>query len=122
MFPKILHANDGSEPAFHALSLALALAKQNNSEIHMVCVEELPYMADFIEELRATTETAARRYDGVLKRARELAAEKDLKLGTHVFAGPPVRDVVKLAEDLKADLLVIGARGHSTAFTITLRR
>jgi nucleotide-binding universal stress UspA family protein len=36
MFTKILHANDGSEPAFHALSLALAIARQNNSEIHMV--------------------------------------------------------------------------------------
>jgi hypothetical protein len=26
MFGKILHANDGSEPAFHALGLALAIA------------------------------------------------------------------------------------------------
>lgn len=31
MFNKILHANDGSEPAFHALSLALTIALQNNS-------------------------------------------------------------------------------------------
>jgi len=29
MFSKILHANDGSEPAFHALSMALAIAQQN---------------------------------------------------------------------------------------------
>ena len=33
MFDKILHANDGSEHAFHALTLALAVAKQNNSEM-----------------------------------------------------------------------------------------
>jgi nucleotide-binding universal stress UspA family protein len=39
MFRKILHANDGSEHAFHALALALAIAKQNNSELHMVSVE-----------------------------------------------------------------------------------
>ena len=43
MFAKILHANDGSEHAFHALSLALAVAKQNNSELHMVSVEEIDY-------------------------------------------------------------------------------
>jgi nucleotide-binding universal stress UspA family protein len=36
MFSKILHANDGSEHAFHALALALTLAKQNSSELHMV--------------------------------------------------------------------------------------
>jgi nucleotide-binding universal stress UspA family protein len=41
MFGKILHANDGSEHAFHALSLALAVAKQNNSELHMISVEEI---------------------------------------------------------------------------------
>jgi nucleotide-binding universal stress UspA family protein len=52
MFKKILHANDGSEPAFHALSLALTIAKQNASELHMVCVEEIDYMPEFIEEIR----------------------------------------------------------------------
>ena len=43
MFSKILQANDGSEHAFHALSLALLIAKQNNSELHMVSVEEIDY-------------------------------------------------------------------------------
>jgi nucleotide-binding universal stress UspA family protein len=52
MFAKILHANDGSEHASHALSLALAIAKQNNSELHMVSVEEIDYMPEFIEEVR----------------------------------------------------------------------
>jgi hypothetical protein len=44
MFSTILQANDGSEPAFEALRLAIALAKQNCSELHMVCVEEIEYM------------------------------------------------------------------------------
>ena len=62
MFGKILHANDGSDHAFHALSLALAIARQNQSELHMVCVEEIPYMPEFIEEVREETGTAARRF------------------------------------------------------------
>jgi enolase len=37
----MLHANDGSEHAFHALALALLIAKQDNSELHMVSVEEI---------------------------------------------------------------------------------
>ena len=52
MFRTILHANDGSEHAFQALALALAIARQNNSELHMVSVAEIDYMPEFIEEVR----------------------------------------------------------------------
>jgi nucleotide-binding universal stress UspA family protein len=32
------------------------------------------------------------------------------------LAGHPVRDIVDLATDLKADLLVVGASGHSALY------
>jgi nucleotide-binding universal stress UspA family protein len=111
-----LHANDGSEHAFHALALALALAKQNNSELHMISVEEIDYMPEFIEEIREETGTAARRFHKVLQRARGMADESRVKLDTHVVAGHPVRDIVELAKELKVDLLVIGATGHSALY------
>ena len=91
MFSKILHANDGSEHAFHALTLALAIAKQNKSELHMVSVEEIDYMPEFVEEVREETGTAARRFHTVLQRARAMAEESQVKLSTHVVAGHPVR-------------------------------
>jgi nucleotide-binding universal stress UspA family protein len=116
MFSRILHANDGSKHAFHALTVALAIAKQNDSDLHMVSVEEIDYMPEFIEEVREETGTAARRFHGVLQRARAMAEESHVKLHTHVVAGHPVRDVVKLAADLKVELLVIGARGHSALY------
>jgi nucleotide-binding universal stress UspA family protein len=116
MFTKILHANDGSEHAFNALELALALAKQNRSELHMVSVLEIDYAPEFIEEVREETGTAARRFHKVLQRAREMAEKSGVKLNTHVVSGHPVRDVVRLAAELKADLLVIGATGHSALY------
>jgi nucleotide-binding universal stress UspA family protein len=116
MFSKILHANDGSEHAFHALALALAIARQNNSELHMISVEEIDYMPEFIEEVREETGTAARRYHKVLQRARAMAEESHVKLHTHVVAGHPVRDIVELVAELKVDLLVIGAKGHSALY------
>ncbi len=116
MFSKILHANDGSEHAFHALALALAIARQNNSELHMISVEEIDYMPEFIEEVRQETGTAARRFRAVLQRARALADEHQVKLQTHVLAGHPVRDVVQLAAELKVELLIIGATGHSALY------
>ena len=113
MFSKILHANDGSEHAFHALALALTLAKQNSSELHMVSVEEIDYIPEFIEEVREETGTAARRFHKVLQRARAMAKDSHVKLDTHVIAGHPVRDIVELAKELEVELLVIGAAGHS---------
>lgn len=116
MFNKILHANDGSEHAFQALALAIALAKQNSSELHMVSVEEIDYMPEFIEGVRQETGTAARRFHKVHQRARAMAEECGVHLHTHVVAGHPVRDIVELAKELKADLLVIGATGHSAIY------
>jgi nucleotide-binding universal stress UspA family protein len=116
MFGKILCANDGSERAFRALALAIKLAKENNSELHMVSVEEIDYVPEFVEEVREEIGTAARRYHKVLQRAREMAEEARLKLHTHVLAGHPVRDIVELGAELKAELIVIGSAGHSELY------
>jgi nucleotide-binding universal stress UspA family protein len=116
VFRKILHANDGSEPSFRAFAMALAMAKQNNSDLHMVSVEEIDYMPEFIEEVREETGTAARRFHKVLQRARAMAEASHVKLDTHVIAGHPVRDIVELAKELEVELLVIGATGHSALY------
>jgi nucleotide-binding universal stress UspA family protein len=92
------------------------MAKQNNSDLHMISVEEIDYMPEFIEEVREEMGTAARRFRKVLQRAREMAAESHVPLNTHVVAGHPVRDIVELAKELKVDLLIIGATGHSALY------
>ncbi len=107
LFSKILHANDGSDHAFHALALAIRIAKQMGAELHMVSVEEVSYIPEFIEEVREETGVAARRFHTV---------EGQVRLKTHVLAGHPVRDIIDLAGDLKADLLVVGASGHSELY------
>jgi len=113
MFAKILCANDGSERAARAVALAVTIAKENRSELHMICVEEIDYMPEFIEEVREETGTAARRFHKAIQSARALAEGNGVKLDVHVIAGHPVRDIVGLATELKADLLVIGSAGHS---------
>ena len=116
VFGKILHANDGSENAFHAFELALLLAKQNNSELHMVSVEEIDHVPEQIEEVREEAGSAARQFHSVIQRAQKRADEANVVLHTHVLAGHPVRTVVNLAAELEAELVVIGARGHSALY------
>jgi nucleotide-binding universal stress UspA family protein len=116
VFSRILHANDGSEHAFHALALALKIARHSAAELHMVSVEEIDYLPETMEDVREETGVAARRFHGVLNRSRAMAEEAQVKLKTHVVAGHPVRDIVDIARDLKADLLVVGASGHSALY------
>lgn len=113
MFRSILHPNDGSEHAFHALEMALKIAKEYDAALHSVCVEEIDYMPEFIEEVREEAGTAGRKFHKALTRARAMAAEQKVELKTHVVAGHAVRDILMLADDLRADLLVIGGAGHS---------
>jgi nucleotide-binding universal stress UspA family protein len=116
MFSKILCANDGSEQAFRALALAVSIASEHSSELHMVSVEEIDYLPEFIEEIREEVGTAARQFHTVLQRARKLAEQHHLKLHTHVLAGHPVRDIIQLASELEAELLVVGSAGHSELY------
>jgi nucleotide-binding universal stress UspA family protein len=116
VFTKILHANDGSEHADKALAVALRLAKQNGSELHMVCVEEIPALPEFIEEIREITAVAGRRFHKVVQSARSRAEREQLAFHSHLLAGHPVRRIVDLAGALPADLLVIGATGHSALY------
>ena len=113
---KILYANDGSDDALRALVLALAIAKQNDSELHMVSVNKIGYAPDSSEQMMEGMGTASRRFRGVLQRARAMAEESQVQLHTHVVAGRSVRSVVNLAAELNVELLVIGARGRSTLY------
>ena len=116
MFKMILNANDGSGPAFKALEFALDLARQNKSELHMASVEEIAAFPELIGEVEAERKNADHRYKQVLKRAKSMAAEKGVTLVTHVLIGHPVRSIIDLAGELGADLLVIGATGHSALY------
>jgi nucleotide-binding universal stress UspA family protein len=116
MFETILHANDGSEPAVKALELAIAMARQNAAALHLVCVEEIPQMPEYIEEVREAKGIAARRFRPVVERARLRAEQSDIKLQVHLVSGHPVRMIVDLVDEIGADLLVIGATGHSALY------
>jgi len=116
MFKTVLHANEGSEPAFRALTLSVEIARQNGSVLHLVCVEEIPPMPEYLEEIREAKGTAARRFHAVVERARHVARAGGIEPNVHVLSGHPVRVIVDLASRIGADLIVIGATGHSALY------
>lgn len=116
MFRTILHASDGSAHAAKAFALALQLAKRDRAELHLVAVEEISYLPNSIEEIREDRGIAARRFHTVLQEAKAAAEKEKVKLETHLLVGHPVRAIVDLVPNIGADLLVIGATGHSAFY------
>ena len=117
MYKRILIASDGSEGAGKALAAALELAKRLKAELHMVCVEELPLVPEFIEEVVEEKEAANRRFNSVIDQAKTLAKAKRMKLQPHVIAGHVISSITELIEREGFDLLVAGFTGHSALYT-----
>ena len=112
IFPtKILLATDGSREAELAASTAADLAKIRNSELHVVYVEPaLPMIDQFADPSPERTEPESRQLlDEQVERIRSAGgtvAEAHLRLGR------PDDQIVWVAEEIGAGLIVIGSRGH----------
>ena len=116
MFRKILAANDGSPGAFAALAAALDIAAKCGAELHMICVEEIPYFPATIDEVDEEREAAAHRFASVSERSMQLAAARSVSLEAHVIPGHPVPTIVEFVRTHGFDLLVVGFMGHSALY------
>ncbi|MBI4184534.1 MAG: universal stress protein [Proteobacteria bacterium] len=116
MFGKILHANDGSEGAFKALAAALNLARRYRAELHMVSVEELPWLPGTREEVVGEKALANHHFEAVAAKAAAIAKKERVKLHTHLVAGHPVSTIARLVETHRFDALVIGFMGHAALY------
>lgn len=116
MFRKVLIANDGSEGADRAFTCALELARNLESELHMLCVEELPRFATSVSELVEEGSEIGHIFQKVIDRARARASARGVELKAQVVAGHAVPSIVEFIERGGHDLLVIGYVGHSALY------
>ena len=118
IFPtRVLLATDGSEEAALAAQTALEIADKTSSELHVVLVGLSsayvgmgpPEIADIPaprqEEL---TEEARRLLDAQVGR---IEAEGGTVAQAHLRIGKPDEQIVDLAEEIGAGLIVMGSRG-----------
>lgn len=116
---RILVSTDFSPCARAAWRLALRLARALGSELVLVHVivrgtiwGESPFNADRMRELFGDPDRRAER------ELDEWAAEAraaGLRVGMHVREGPAHEEIVALARDRAADLIVIGTHGRGGA-------
>jgi nucleotide-binding universal stress UspA family protein len=116
-FPtRILLATDGSEQAELAALRAVDLADATDSELHLVHVGVVP---TFLKSYPGTLGYYGKLYEEIEEVSRELLRKQSLRVkaaggtvaGTHLRMGEVALEIVALAEELQADLIVMGSRG-----------
>jgi nucleotide-binding universal stress UspA family protein len=118
IFPtKILLATDGSEEARQAAQTAAELSKDTDSEVHVTYVLPSPrelrghhlYSKEVMGSVLARAEEEGRSF--LEDQAERLKASGGKVAETHLRAGEPDKEIVKLSEELSAGTIVIGSRG-----------
>jgi len=118
IFPtKILLATDGSDEAELAALEAMDLAERSGSELHVVHVGVVPA---FLETYPGTLGYDHKIYEEIEVESRELLRKLTWQVkvaggtvaGAHLRMGTVALEIVSLAKELGAGLIVMGCRGH----------
>ena len=118
IFPtKILLATDGSEEARQAAQAAAELSKETGSEVHIAYVHPSPrelrghhlYSQEVMSSVLEQAEGEANSF--LEEQAEQIRASGGKVAETHLRAGEPDKEIVRLSEELGAGTIVIGSRG-----------
>ena len=119
IFPtRILLATDGSQEAELAARTAVDLAARTNSDLHMATVARLEYARAYVIPGSGVDQKSM--YEAFERKARKLLDDQVKKVeetgGTisqvHLLRGRPDWQIVHLADEMGAGLIVIGSRGQ----------
>ena len=118
IFPtKILLATDGSAEATLAAQTAVDIVDKTNSELHVVYVGEeygCPIYAvpeyEYARKIQENLEQEVRKL--LDAEVEQVKAAGGTVVGAHFGMGRPDEEIVKLAEEIGAGLIVMGSRGR----------
>jgi nucleotide-binding universal stress UspA family protein len=112
MIGKLLVAYDGSKQSEKAYTLGLDMASKYSAKMIVVSVARPPEPPVAVE-LEAVLESATAYYEGHFKCMKEQAESMGIEAVFLVRVGHPAEQVVHLANQEKADAIVMGHRGES---------
>ena len=113
---KILVPLDGSKNSIRGLDMAIHIARQSQGTISALTVKTVPgiYALHPLGFLGINSGDEAKK---IIESAKVRAAKKGIKLTAKALAGDPGYDIARFVNNAKnkIDLVVIGARGRSSA-------
>lgn len=108
---RMLIATDESEAARAAIAAGLELAGKGHAEVVFVHVTSLLELAPDQDGRKAPERIPRAETDTILCEALERARTHGIEATTELLIGYPPKQIVRLARDIDADLIVIGSRG-----------
>jgi nucleotide-binding universal stress UspA family protein len=121
MFGSIVVGTDGSETANEAVRQAVDLAKAVGAKVQLVSAYE-PVGGQRIREERQQAPDDVQwsinpreDVDGTLEDAAEVAAEAGVDVERFARQGDPADAILDVAEETKADLIIVGNKGMTGA-------
>jgi nucleotide-binding universal stress UspA family protein len=119
---KILLATDGSKSAEHAEDLVAAIAWPHDTTVEIVCVDQLADdELDLSDERFAASRAARQRaIDDRLTALTARVSQSRRTVRGRVVLGRPATVIVSEAEQLGADLVIVGSREHGALASLAL--
>lgn len=105
LFTKIVVGSDGSHTSLQALTAAIGLASQHGAELHIVSsFPQLRHPQGGYDDPRHAASP-------VLSESADIARNAGVEPTSHPTSGIPADDLVKVAREINADLVVVGNKG-----------
>ena len=109
---RILVGYDGSDHAAKAYAMAVDLAVKYGAALEVVCVARPPEPPEMVET-EAILENAQEHFEEEFKTLRTQAKSVGLRPELTVRVGHPADQIVRRADETRADLIVLGHRGKT---------
>jgi nucleotide-binding universal stress UspA family protein len=121
MFDRIVVGTDGSETAAEAVRQAAELAKISKSELNLVSAYEPVSQAQLREESAdvpgdvANVVNPREVVNVTLEKAAGTAKKQKVDVQQHPREGDPADAILDVAEEINADLIIVGNKGMTGA-------
>ncbi len=121
LFQRIVVGTDGSESAREAIRQAAELARLSGAELHVVSAyEPVPPRRSEAESRGAPADVShefgpREEVNFILEGAASIAAESGLETIPHPQDGDPADAILTAADEIGADLIVVGNKGMTGA-------
>jgi nucleotide-binding universal stress UspA family protein len=117
-FKSIVVATDGSPYSTAAASEAIGLAKRNGSELTVISVVPAeiatPTDIDFtMNQRELIAEKEMHNAEKNAKAVKEAAQKEGVPVKAFVMSGKPSDAIIQIAQERKADLIVLGSHGRT---------
>jgi nucleotide-binding universal stress UspA family protein len=122
VFSNILVAIDGSKASDKAFACAVAEAGLHGAKLHVIYVVETGLFSSMPTDNTVEIMFAALEKEGkdVLEKAKTSSHDKGIVATTHLRQGHAGNEIITLAEQQKANLIVVGSHGKSKADRLLL--